>query len=189
MENPTARVSGMKSERTGSFKMNVGMNTERMQSMAKSRAVAVAALARRAARATECVWSNWACVFSIVTTASSTRMPMASAKPPSDMMLSVFPVSHKATRAKVKEQGMLTSTTTTLRTSARNNKIIKPVSPAPIAASVATLQMAARTVGDSSNSYFTVTSSGTTERKSGIDLWIWSTTVSVEAVSFFTTGI
>ena len=152
MENPTARVSGMNSERTGSFKMNVGMNTERMQSMAKRRAVAVAALARRAARATESVWSIWAWVFSIVTTASSTRIPMASANPPRDMMLSVLPVSHRATRAKVKEQGMLTSTTATLRTSPRNNKIISPVSPAPIRPSVATLLMAARTVGDSSNS-------------------------------------
>ena len=35
MEKPTASVSGMNSERTGSFKMNVGMNTDRMQSMAK----------------------------------------------------------------------------------------------------------------------------------------------------------
>ena len=179
----------MNSERTGSLRMKVGMKTARMQSMANKRAVAVAAAARRAARATESVCSSWACVFSIVTTASSTRIPMASANPPSDMMFSVCPASHRPTRAKVKEQGMLTSTTATLRTSPRNKRIISPVSPAPIRPSVATLLMAARTVGDSSNSYRTLTSSGTTERNKGIDWWIWLTTVSVDAVSFFTTGI
>ena len=53
MAKPTASVSGMNSDRTGSFMRNVGMNTDRMQSMARSRAVAVAASLRRTARANE----------------------------------------------------------------------------------------------------------------------------------------
>ena len=77
---------------------------------------------------------------------------MANASPPNDMMLIVFPVSHRPTRELVKDKGMLTSTTITLRKSWRNSKIINPVSAAPITPSVATLLMAARTVGDSSNS-------------------------------------
>jgi len=93
-----------------------------------------------------------ACVFSTVTTASSTRIPIASAKPPSDMMFSVWPVSHKPTREVVNDRGMLTSTTTTVRTSRRKIRIIKATSEAPIPASVATVLMAVRTVGDSSNS-------------------------------------
>ena len=88
----------------------------------------------------------------MVTVASSTRMPMASASPPSDMMLIVLPVSHRPTSELVSDRGMLISTTITLRRSCRNSRIISPVSAAPIAPSVATLLMAARTVGDSSNS-------------------------------------
>ena len=38
-------------------------------------------------------------MFSIATVASSTRMPMASARPPSVMMLIVCPVSHSPTSA------------------------------------------------------------------------------------------
>ena len=55
-------------------------------------------LARRAATATESVWRICECVFSMVTVASSTRMPIASASPPSDMMLmrvSRQPQSHQ----------------------------------------------------------------------------------------------
>ncbi len=152
MAKPTASVNGMNSERTGSLRMNVGMNTERMQSIANSRAVFVTAFACRAARAMECVCRIWACVFSMVTVASSTRMPMARASPPSDMMLMVLPVSHRPINELVKDKGMLIRTTITLRRSCRKRRIISPVSPAPMAPSVATLLMAARTVGDSSNS-------------------------------------
>ena len=132
--------------------MNVGMNTERMQSMASRPRRVRGAFASCAARAMELVRSIWACVFSIVTVASSTRMPMASANPPSDMMLIVLPVSHRPTSEQVNDKGMLMSTTITLRMSRRNKRIISPVSPAPMTPSVTTLLMAARTVGDSSNS-------------------------------------
>ena len=44
MANPTARVSGMNSDRSGSAMMNAGMNTDRMQSNASSRGTAVALL-------------------------------------------------------------------------------------------------------------------------------------------------
>ena len=108
--------------------------------------------ARRAARANESVWCICEWVFSTVTTASSTRMPMASAKPPNDMMFNVWPVSHSPTTAAVKASGMLNSTTTTVRMSRRNTRIIKPTRAAPIAPSVATDLIAERTVGDSSNS-------------------------------------
>ena len=77
---------------------------------------------------------------------------MANANPPSDMMLIVLPVIHKPTNEVVNDKGMLTRTTITLRRSWRKTKIINPVSNAPMAPSVATLLMAARTVGDSSNS-------------------------------------
>ena len=45
MANPTPKVSGMNSDRSGSSMINAGMNTDRMQSKAKSRGTAVALLA------------------------------------------------------------------------------------------------------------------------------------------------
>ena len=93
MANPTARVSGMNSDRSGSSMMNAGMNTDRMQSKASSRGTAVMLLPRSTAVATFGVCSICTCTFSMVTVALSTRMPIASARPPSDMMLIVLPVS------------------------------------------------------------------------------------------------
>ncbi len=45
MAKPTASVSGMNSERSGSSMTNAGMKTERMQSNARSLGTAVALLA------------------------------------------------------------------------------------------------------------------------------------------------
>ena len=49
MANPTPRVSGMNSDRSGSPMMNAGMNTDRMQSKASNRgtAVSIAAVENR----------------------------------------------------------------------------------------------------------------------------------------------
>ncbi len=43
--NPTAKVSGMKSERSGSSMMKAGINTDRMHNSASNRGTAVALLA------------------------------------------------------------------------------------------------------------------------------------------------
>ena len=76
---------------------------------------------------------------------------MASASPPSVMMLIVLPVSHRPHSEPNSAIGMLNTTTITLRQSRRNSRIIRPVSAAPISPSVATLFTAVTTVGDSSN--------------------------------------
>ncbi len=188
MATPTPRVSGMKSDRSGSPMMNAGMKTERMHSSASSRGTAVMLPAWRIAEASFGVRSIWTWTFSIVTVASSTRMPIASAMPPSDMMLIVFPVSQSPNSDPSRASGMFETTTITLRQSRRNSRIISPVSVAPMTPSVATLRTAAITVGDSSNSKLTVTSLGTTSRKSCIDLRMSATTVSVDAVSFLMIG-
>ena len=124
----------------------------------------------------------------MVTVDMSTRMPIASAMPPSDMMLIVLPVSHSPTNDPSRASGMLATTTITLLRSRRNSRIIRPVRPAPIRPSVATLSTAATTVGDSSNSKLTDTSLGTASRNSCIDLRTSATTVSVEPVSFLMIG-
>ena len=124
----------------------------------------------------------------MVTVASSTRMPIASAMPPSDMMLIVLPVTHSPTNDPIRASGILQTTTSTLRISRRNRRIIRPVRPAPIAPSVATLSTACTTVGDSSNSKVIFTSGGTALRKVSSDLWTSATTVRVEPVSFLMIG-
>src|SRR5215471_2527486 len=66
-----------------------GMNTARMHSIATNRGNVVSAVASLAARARLRPSPSRVWLFSIVTVASSTRMPTASASPPRVMMLIV----------------------------------------------------------------------------------------------------
>ena len=192
MANPTARVSGMKSDRSGSSMMNAGTNTDRMHRSASRIGTAVVLAARSTAVAIFGVCPICTCKFSIVTVDISTRMPIDSAMPPSDMMLIVLPVSQSPTNDPSRASGMLATTTITLLRSRRNRKIIRPVKPAPITPSVATLSTAASTVGDSSNSKLILTLSlyslGMTLRNSFIDLRVSATTVNVDPVSVLMIG-
>ena len=70
-------------------------------------------------------------MFSIATVASSTRMPTASARPPSVMMLIVCPAAHSATTAESSANGIVVTTISALRQSRRNSSTIRPVSSAP----------------------------------------------------------
>ena len=103
---PTASDSGTKSACAAPCMKNDGMNTARMQSIASSRGTAVSMVPLpdgqrdRAASA-----SIWWWMFSISTVASSTRMPIASARPPSVMRLIVWPVSQSATSAPQRRTG------------------------------------------------------------------------------------
>ena len=89
---PTASDSGTKSARTAPVMMNEGMKTDRMHKSASSRGTAVSMFPWRTERAIDGVCSIWVWMFSISTVASSTRMPMARARPPRVMMLIVLPV-------------------------------------------------------------------------------------------------
>ena len=77
-------------------------------------------------------------MFSIATVASSTRMPTASARPPSVMTLIVWPAPHNAITAASNAKGIVTTTMPALRQSRRNTSTISPVRSAPIAASRST---------------------------------------------------
>ena len=61
---------------------------------------------------------------------------MASASPPSVMMLTVWPVIQSATTAPINASGMFSTTTRALRQSRKNKRITKPVSKAPSAPSI-----------------------------------------------------
>ena len=128
----------------------------------------------------------------MITVDISTRMPIDSASPPSDMMLIVLPVSQSPTNDPSRASGMLATTTITLLRSRRNRRIIRPVKPAPIAPSVATLSIAVSTVGDSSNWKLILTLSlyslGMTLRNNSIDLRVSATTVNVDPVAVLMIG-
>jgi len=87
-------------------------------------------------------------MFSISTVASSTRMPTASARPPSVITLSVWPIALRiASDARI-ESGIDVITTRVLRQLPRKRRIMRPVRQAAIAPSVSTPAMAARTKSD-----------------------------------------
>ncbi len=93
-------------------------------------------------------WSRLRLTFSISTVASSTRMPTASARPPSVMMLMVS-CRKLITIIDVRmESGIETAMIRVLRQLPRNSRIIKPVRHAAMTASRITPLMEARTNTD-----------------------------------------
>ncbi len=84
-------------------------------------------------------------MFSMVTVASSTRMPTASARPPSVMMLMVSP-SALSTIIEVRiDSGIETAMISVLRQLPRKSRIIRPVRHAAMIASRITPAIAPRT--------------------------------------------
>ena len=87
-------------------------------------------------------------MFSMVTVASSTRMPTASASPPSVMMLMVSP-SRPSTMIDVRmDSGIETAMMSVLRQLPRKSRIITAVRHAAMMASWITPLIAARTKTD-----------------------------------------
>ncbi|MCG3163610.1 MAG: hypothetical protein JMDDDDMK_05049 [Acidobacteria bacterium] len=132
---PTASESGTNRDRATPTINNDGTNTASTASIASNRGVIVSRVAsqtawRNGSPRDRCVW-----MFSMATVDSSTRMPMASANPPSVMMLIVCPVSHRPTTPARTANGIVVTTISALRRSRRNNKTIKPVNSAPNAPS------------------------------------------------------
>ena len=84
-------------------------------------------------------------MFSISTVASSTRMPTASARPPSVITLSVCPSAWSTEIEARIDNGIDAATISVLRQEPRNSRIINPVRPAAIAPSRTTPLIAART--------------------------------------------
>ena len=87
-------------------------------------------------------------MFSMVTVASSTRMPTDSARPPRVMMLMVSPSAERqATEARI-DSGMEIVMIRVLRQLPRNSRISSPVRPAAMMPSRMTPPIAARTNTD-----------------------------------------
>ena len=123
-------------------------------------------------------------MFSIVTVESSTRMPTASARPPSVMVLSVCP-SAASTAIEVRiDSGMEIRTTTVERHEPRKTRIISPARAAAIKPSRSTPVMAPVTKTDWSNSRSTFMPLGAAAWMPGMAALTALTTDKVEASPF-----
>ncbi len=120
------------------------------------------------------------CTFSISTVASSTRMPTASAIPPSVIVLSDCPIAQRMMIPVRIDSGIETATISVLRHEPRNSRIIKAVSPAAIAPSFKTPSTAARTNTDWSKSRSSFNSGGNCAWMFGSASRTRLTTLSVE---------
>jgi hypothetical protein len=87
-------------------------------------------------------------MFSMVTVASSTRIPTASASPPSVMMLIVSPSAERHAMDVRIDNGIEIVMISVLRQLPRNSRIRRPVSAAAMTASRTTPEIAARTNTD-----------------------------------------
>ena len=101
---------------------NDGTNTASTHSIASSRGTAVLAARVATARATRRPVRQLRVDVFDLDRRLSTRMPIASASPPSVMRLIVCPVSHSPTTAPIIASGMLTTTISALRQSRRNKQ-------------------------------------------------------------------
>ena len=91
-------------------------------------------------------------MFSIVTVASSTRMPTARARPPSVMVLRVWPQMPRQMIEQKIDSGIERATTSVVRQVPRKSRIIAAVRRAAMTPSRTTPSSAARTKIDWSNS-------------------------------------
>ena len=87
-------------------------------------------------------------MFSMVTVASSTKIPTARDKPPRIMMLRVWPSADRAVMEQSTARGMEVAMMTVERQLPRNSRIIRLVSAAAITPSLITPEMAALTNRD-----------------------------------------
>ncbi len=128
-------------------------------------------------------------MFSIVTVASSTRMPTASASPPSVMMLMVSPsADRQAIEARI-DKGIEIVMMRVLRQLPRNSRISRPVSAPAMQASRITPEMAECTKIDWSLRVRTCRFSGRAARSAG-SFWLIPSMMSiVEALPVFSTFI
>ncbi len=124
-------------------------------------------------------------MFSMVTVPSSTRMPTASAKPPSVITLIVCPSSDSAATENRMARGIEIMMMIVERHEPRNTRIIRPVSVAAMTPSRSTPSTASLTKADWSPTATRSMSLGRPARISGSSFFTPSITSSVEAEPAF----
>ncbi len=128
--NITASAIGTNRKRATPVRKNIGTNTMQMQSSETKAGVTIWLAPSMIEVSTPLPCSRCQLMFSMVTVASSTRMPTASARPPSVMMLRVSPIADSITIAPSTESGIETAMMIVERQLPRNSRIITLVSSA-----------------------------------------------------------
>ena len=161
-----------------------GTKTMQMQSVETNAGVAICEAPSMIAWYSGFLMWMFRCTFSISTVASSTRIPTARAIPPSVITFSVCPSAASARTETRIESGIEMQMMIVLRQEPRNNRIIRPVKPAAIAASLITPEIAARTKIDWSPTSSAFSSFGSVCKSFGRNLRTLSTISMVDAPLF-----
>ena len=130
MADITASAIGTNRKRGTPVRKNIGTNTMQMQSSETKAGVTICSAPSRMACSTSLPCSRCQLMFSIVTVASSTRMPTASARPPKVMMLRVSPSAHSVAIEPSTDSGIDVAMISVERKLPRNSRIIRLVSAA-----------------------------------------------------------
>src|ERR1700733_8854435 len=126
--NTTARASGVKMYFAAPDNSVTGTKTIQMHMVDTSAGTATCcALFKMAAARGVLGSARFRCVFSSSTVASSTNMPTASARPPNDMTLMLWPREEKAEIEKRMARGMDVQTISVLRQLPRKMRIMTAV--------------------------------------------------------------
>src|SRR4030081_761974 len=121
MADITASAIGTNRNRATPSRKNIGTNTTQMHKSETKAGVTIWAAPSMIAVSTSLPCSRCQLMFSIVTVASSTRMPTASASPPSVMMLSVSPSAASIAIEPSTDSGIEIAMMTVERQLPRNN--------------------------------------------------------------------
>jgi hypothetical protein len=163
---------------------NIGTNTMQMQ-IVETNAGAICCEPSRIAGSRSFPCSRCQLMFSIATVASSTRMPTASARPPSVMMLIVSPSALSTMIELSTDSGIDTAMISVLRQLPRNTRIISAVRQAATTASRNTPWIDARTNSDWSASGFTSRFGGSPGSTLATAAFTFAITSSVDALPVF----
>ncbi|MNP09141.1 hypothetical protein D3C76_1012340 [compost metagenome] len=169
--------------------MNIGTNTTQMQRSETKAGPTICRAPSRMARLTVLPCSRCQLMFSIVTVASSTRIPTANAKPPSVMTLSVWPLMASNAIAESTAKGIEAAMINVERQLPRNNRIMALVSSAAMIPSRATLPTDSLTKTEASPSNEVLRAGGRVSLILGSIARIPSTIDSVDMSPFFKAGI
>ena len=146
--NTTAMASGVNRYFAGPTRNTTGTKTMQIDRVETKAGVAICCAPSRIAWTRRVPRPRLRWMFSISTVASSTRMPTASARPPSVITLRVWPIALRMASEVRIESGIDVMTTSVLRQLPRKSRIMRPVRKAAMAPSVSTPAMAARTKSD-----------------------------------------
>ena len=146
--NTTASAMGANRKPEMPGRKNIGTKAMQMQSSETKAGTTICWAPSRMACGTVLPFSRCQLMFSMVTVASSTRMPTASASPPRVMMLRVWPSADSSAMENRIASGIEITITRVERQLPRNSRIIRLVRAAAMTPSLTTPDTAARTKMD-----------------------------------------